>query len=532
VFQRIQQLVRHLVIYGVGDAATSLVSLLLLRVFTHYLTPADYGVITLLLTVEALTRILFRWGTDSAFMRLYYDCKNERDQQRLTSTIIWFLLGIDLALLLVAFAATPWIGQYFFESSLNNDLIRLVIANTFLSTFLFVPNCLLRIREQSTLFAVLTFVKSFATIVVRVVLVIPMRMGVAGVVLSDTVVTLVLLVIMAKWVLPLLRPVFSRSLLREALRFGLPRLPHAIAHQAIAGSDRWLMAYYLTQSDIGLYGVGSSFGQALKLFLNGFEFAWAPFYFGSMHRPDAKLLYARLTTYVFGAIVLLAAGLSAIATDLVRLMTAPEFWRASLVIPATAIGVVAQASYQVTAIGLNITKQAKYFPIATGIAAVVSIAGNIVVMPRYGLLGAAYMNAVAYSTLTLAAGWFAYRVYPVKYEWRRLGMIAMAGIVSYLAATLAVPVLRNALVGLLVRGTLVVAIYPLILLATGCVEPSERERVAGLFGSFRKAKPAPVMAEDTNEMGGEIMSGSVEYTGPMPESSTEDSPGRPPKPPA
>ncbi|MEI6667370.1 MAG: oligosaccharide flippase family protein [Acidobacteriota bacterium] len=513
MFQRIQQLVRHLVIYGVGDAATSLVSLLLLRLFTHYLTPADYGVITLLLTVEAVTRILFRWGTDSAFMRLYYDCKNERDQQRLTSTIIWFLLGVDLVVVLAAFACTPLIGRYFFESAVHDGLVRLVIFNTFIGTFLFIPNCLLRIREQSLVFAGLTFVKSSATIAVRLVLVIPMRMGVDGVVWSDTIVTVALIVIMARWVLPLLRPVFSLTLLREALRFGLPRLPHAIAHQAIAVSDRWLMAYFLTQSDIGLYGVGSSFGQALKLFLNGFEFAWAPFYFGSMHRSDAKIIYARLTTYVFGAVVLLAAGLSAIATDLVRLMAAPEFGRASIVIPATAIGVVAQAAYQVTAIGLNITKQAKYFPIATTIAAVVSITGNLIVMPRFGLIGAAYMNAVAYSVLTLAAGWFAYRVYPVQYEWRRIGCIAIAGIVSYLGATLAVPVFKSALAGLLARGTLVVLIYPLILVATGSVEPAEREHLVGLFRSLRGAKPEPVMAEETNEMGGEILSGSVEYAG-------------------
>jgi O-antigen/teichoic acid export membrane protein len=234
-----------------------------------------------------------------------------------------------------------------------------------------------------------------------------------------------------------------------------------------------------------------------------------------MHRPDARTIYARLTTYVLGAVVLLAAGLSAIATDLVRLMTAPEFWRASIVIPATAVGVVAQAAYQVTAIGLNITKQAKYFPIATTIAAAVSIVGNLIVMPRYGMLGAAYMNAISYTALTIAAGGFAYRVYPVRYEWRRLGLIAGAGLVSYLAATLAVPVLKSALVGLLVRGSLVVAIYPLILLATGCIEPSERERLIGLFASMRKARPEPVMTEETNEMGGEILTGSVEYLGPV-----------------
>ncbi len=67
---RIKTLFRHLAVYGLGDVATSLISLLLLPVYTRYLTPSDYGVIAMLLTVEASGKILFRWGVDTAFMRL------------------------------------------------------------------------------------------------------------------------------------------------------------------------------------------------------------------------------------------------------------------------------------------------------------------------------------------------------------------------------------------------------------------------------------------------------------------------------
>lgn len=505
MFQRFRQLFRHLVVYGLGDAAPSLVSFLLLRVYTSYLTTADYGVIALLLTVEGVTRILFRWGTDGAFMRLFYDCKTEQDQQRLTSTLVLFLSGINGVLLVIGFAATPLIGRYLFEGGMYDGLIRLVIFNTFLTTFQFVPNSLLRIREQSTQFAVLTSAKSIGTIVARLVMVVPLRMGVLGVVLADTVVTVAFTIIMAKWVMPLLRPVFSRAVLREALQFGLPRVPHAIAHQVIAVSDRYLMAAFLTLGQIGLYGVGSSFGQALKMFLNGFEFAWAPFYFGAMDRPDAKQLYSRLGTYLFAAVVLLAAGLSAIATDLVRLMTTPEFHQASVVIPWTALGVVAQACYQVAALGLNIAKQTKYFPIATGVAAVVSIVANLILIPRFGMIGAAWANALSYTTLTLVVGWFAYRVYPIQYEWRRLGLITGSGAFAYAAALLLVPSLRSPLVGILIRGSIVVALYPLVLWISGFLEPPELRRLILIWRTTRRSTRVRVTASEPTEMGGEIV---------------------------
>ena len=517
MFQQVRRLLRHLVIYGIGDAATSLASLLLLKLYTHYLTPADYGIITLLLTVEAVTRILFRWGTDSAFMRLYYDCENEADQQRLTSTIVWFLLGLNLVLLALGFVGAPLLGAYFFETPVHDGLVRLVIFNTFLSTFQFIPNSLLRLREQSKLFSILTFVKSAGTILCRVLLVVPLRMGVDGVVLADTIMAVVMTVVMAPWVLPLLRPVFSVSLLREALRFGFPRLPHALAHQAIAASDRAILVSFVSTREIGLYGVGASFGIALKLILNGFEFAWAPFYFGAMKRPDAKEIYSKLTTYVLGVVVFFGAGLSAVADDLIRIMTQPEFQDASKVIPLVVVGVVAQTGYQMTAVGLNITKQTKYFPFATGIAAAVSVGANLVLIPAMGFVGAAWANAISYTTLTLLIGFFSQRVYPVAYEWRRLGLIAGAGIFAYAAATLLVPTQQSAIAGFLMRGTIVTVLYPTVLWIAGFLEAPELRGLMNLWASLRTTRRGQPVADETAEMGGEIISdssGGIELDAP------------------
>ena len=95
MLQRITSLFRNLLIYGLGDVFTSVVSLLLLPIFTNYLTPTDYGVITMLATIEAVTKVTFRWGVDTAFMRMYYDCADQAARQRLASTIFFFLLAVN-----------------------------------------------------------------------------------------------------------------------------------------------------------------------------------------------------------------------------------------------------------------------------------------------------------------------------------------------------------------------------------------------------------------------------------------------------
>jgi O-antigen/teichoic acid export membrane protein len=97
VFSRIKNLFQNLAVYGLGDAATSIASLLLLPIYTRYLTPEDYGVITMLLMVEAVAKVTFRWGVDTAFMRLYYDCKDQFSRQQLASTVFFFLLVVNCA---------------------------------------------------------------------------------------------------------------------------------------------------------------------------------------------------------------------------------------------------------------------------------------------------------------------------------------------------------------------------------------------------------------------------------------------------
>jgi O-antigen/teichoic acid export membrane protein len=73
---------------------------------------------------------------------------------------------------------------------------------------------------------------------------------------------------MLRWFRPLIRPLFSRDVLREALRFGLPRVPHGLLQQAMFVVDRYAIRIFSALSEVGLYQMGASFGMALKLVLN------------------------------------------------------------------------------------------------------------------------------------------------------------------------------------------------------------------------------------------------------------------------
>ena len=197
--------------------------------------------------------------------------------------------------------------------------------NTFLAGFFFIPFHELRIQRQSGRFIALTITRSLATILLRLTLVIGFRLGVLGVVLADLITTMLFGALMLPRFLALVGLAFSPQLLREALRFGLPRLPHGLAQQTVAVSDRYILSLYATLHELGLYSIGASFAMGLKLFLNAFEYAWAPFYFAIMREPDAKPTFRLVATWGVAALVGLAMLVAAGAPQIVRIMTTPLF---------------------------------------------------------------------------------------------------------------------------------------------------------------------------------------------------------------
>ena len=494
MFLKVKTLFRDLVVYGMGDVAIQIVGFLLLPLFTSILTPGDYGVLSLLVTVELVGKVIFRFGVDASFMRLYYDCGDERSRRRLASTIFLFLLVTNGAVLALALSGAPLLARHLFGREGYALALALVLVNTFISGFFFIPFHLLRIEGRSLQFSTLTFSRAACTVVLRVLFIAVIHLGVLGFILADTVVALAFTLVLLPWFGRLIRLTFSREVLRDALRFGLPRVPHGLAQQVIGpGTDGYLLRLFLPAphalEKIGAYGIGATFGLTLKLFLSAFEYAWAPFYFATMKESDAKVTFSRMTTYGVAVLVLMAAGLSAIASDLIRIMARnPGFFTGAEVVPWIAIGVTFQGIYLLTSIGLNITRHTEYYPVATGIAAVVNVGCNMLLIPRVGILGPAYSNVISYAVLALVSMAFSQRFYPIPYEWTRLARVVLAGVVAYVLARSLLPAHMFAPLGVGARGAIVLVSFPACLAVTGFLRAHELARLRLLVAQLRAVR--------------------------------------------
>ena len=525
MFAKIRELSKNITVYGLGDVAVSVVNFFLLPVYVVFFSTADYGAIGVLGSIEVVAKIVFRFGLDGSFMRFFYDCRDERERQRLASTIFFFLLALNGVVVAGLLLASSWIARVFLGGPVYTAALRLMLVNTFVIGFTFIPFHVLRMEERTKTFSLLTLARSLLTIVVRLLLVIRLGMGVTGAYLADLIVTAIIMAVLVRWFLPLVRPLFSGGVLRETLAFGLPRVPHAAAQQITASGDKLILAAKTTADTVGIYSLGVSVGLTQKLFLSAFESAWAPFYYATVKEPDAPRVFRLITTYGVAILALLTAGLSAAGTDALRAMThgrqlAPDdpLWSAvTMVIAFTAIGVFFQGVYLLTSIGLNITKQTRYYPVATISAAAVNVGLNFALIPRYGIVGAAWANGAAYAVQAALGYYLSQRYYPIPYEWPRLARVCGAAIAAYVAAALLPGMTINVdprsslapLPNLLMRGATVVVVYAALLFVTGFFHREELDRLRALRrrgGPPRRTPRAP----DSTEMAGEVVATDIE----------------------
>jgi O-antigen/teichoic acid export membrane protein len=502
---KVHELGKQLAIYGAGDVAVSAVNLLLLPIYVQYLSQRDYGILALLGGVEVIAKILFRCGLDGSFMRFFHDFDDNRGRQQLASTIFFFLLTLNGVVLLAALAASPWLARVLFDDPVAALPLQLVLINTFVIAFTFFPFHVLRMENRSTEFSALAILRSAATVVVRLTLVVGAGLGLMGVVIADVAVTCALMIVLFHRFVPLIRPVFSWHVLRQALAFGLPRVPHAAAQQVMAVADKFILARFRPLAEVGTYSMGVSFGLTQKLFLSAFEYAWAPFYYAAARERGAAALFAAVTTYGVAALGLLTAGLSATARDLLDLMTRGVFVDAAPVVAWTAVGVLLQGIYLLTSIGLNITKKTGYYPVSTIVAAAANVGLNYALVPRYGMMGAAWANAAGYALQAGLAFTFSQQVYPVPYEYGRLARVAGASIAAFLAGA-ALPAMPP-LFGLVVRGAVVVSVFTGLLSVSGFFSRAELSVLSRLNPRARSEEEVASVAApgETTELAGEIV---------------------------
>jgi len=412
---------------------------------------------------------VLRMGIHSAFFRFYFDSDDPGARRLVLRTSFWFTMGMATVGLVAGLALSGAIADLLFGSADDSELVMAAFVGLWAGMNYEQVTSLFRVEERSVAFVSASLTNILLTIGATLLLVVALDKGPIGVIVGNFTGTLLVYAALIAYRREQLGLQFDRGLLRRMNHFGVPLVPTALFLWVTNFSDRLFLVKLADTQEVGLYSVGVRIASALVLLLTAFRLAWPAFAYSIEDDSEARRTYGYVLTYLVFVTTWVATALALLSPWIVEWIAAPTFAESSRVVGPLAFSTVAFAAYIVVAIGVGRAKRTQFNWFVTGAAAGVNVVLNLLLIPPYGMMGAAVATIAAYTTMFVGMAWWAQRIYPVPYQWRRVLTAAGTGVALAAGGKLAGGGLGVALPLALV--------YPLALLPLGFYLPAERKAI-------------------------------------------------------
>jgi O-antigen/teichoic acid export membrane protein len=463
------------IVYGLGDAANrSLAALVLIPLYTRFLSPEDYGILTTLAPLAWLTSTICGMSMSGSLVRFYHDSSDEAQRKRLCGTVTLFVLAIPLVIVALLSVAGRRPFEHYFPQV---PFAPYGLLTLWFAYFVIVPELLLalwRAQEKPlpyVLFSCAGFVVTASAIAVAVA---KMQMGLLGKMVAELSVAIALSIVALALLRRRLTWRVDSGLLRSVLLFGLPLVPHNVTRWVLNYVSRPILLSKAGAYEAGLFGLGSQLGGLLLIMVASADKALTPWFYRTAGEPDAPRVLGRTATHFFIAISSVTLVICVFGREIIQILGTPEYQDAHRIVPLIALGALFVAAYYFPIKGLMLLKRTVVVPLLTATAGTVTIGVNLLLVPKLGMIGAAtgtVAGQIILFTLTFAVS---QRLYTIHYEYAKLAKVLIACVGLY-AASLFVPD-ANLLISIGMK-LLIVVTLPFWLLTLGAVNREELRSV-------------------------------------------------------
>lgn len=455
--------------YTASSVVAKLIAVALLPVYTRALDPTDYGAAEVLLVAVIATSIFVRLGVIEAVLRFYH--RPGEDRAAVIRTAFASLAWTTTAGAATVLALAEPISELLLERS-DAGLVRVAVLGLWVFTLYELLLALMRLDERPRAYFAITAANVLLTVVLTVVLVVVLDEGARGLLLGNYLASAVFLAGLLVQHRARLGLLPDRPLLRRMVAFGLPTMPAELSLYALQFIDRILLVRLAGLAEAGLYALAIKFAQGVTVLVRGFQLAWPPLAYSITDDAEARRAYALIASWFLAVCAFAVLALSLLARWIVRALAAPEYFEAWEAIPLLATGVTLHALYLVLVVMLGRSERTTFnFPVAA-VATVVNIGLNVALIPPLEIVGAGIALVGSYLVMLVLMYAVTRRLFPVRFEWGRLGLVVALAGGLFAGGELLLP--TEGAGGLLGRCA-VAGAYPFALWGLGFFKPAERE---------------------------------------------------------
>ncbi|KIH75472.1 Membrane protein involved in the export of O-antigen and teichoic acid [Geoalkalibacter ferrihydriticus] len=432
MLQYLKQTLRHSAVYSFANVVQKGVGFLMIPVYTHFLSPAEYGVLEMMDLTMMVLSMITGMKIGGAVIRFYfrYDSLEEKREVLSTGLIGITIFALSMALVLEALARP--ISGLLLGSVEYYRFFQIIFISMALQTVAVVPESLLLAQKRSVVFSTITLLTFVSYLSLNILFIVGMKMGVMGMVLS-TVITKIFNVSM---LFAVTRGEFSFSFsvekFKAMLAYSLPLIPAGLCMFAIHYSDRFFIQKYVGLESLGIYSLGYKFGMIISILVTQPIFRiWNTQRYEIAKSADADIVFGRMFTYILFAFLGAGLVISTLIDEIIGIMAPAQYQGAAAVVALIVCGYILFGCASFTQLGMFINYKTKYVAYINFATALLNVVMNLVLISRFGIMGAAVSTMLTFFSLAFLSYLVSQKLLPVKYEYLRVVKLVTLSIALY-----------------------------------------------------------------------------------------------------
>lgn len=422
------------VVYGIGQVVASSAAIFLIPLYTRQFSTTEYGIVSLLLTSHAFALTIFAVGLPSALLRSFYDYDDIGGKSKVVSSALILALISSLVMILLGWLIRDYLSHLIFGTTDWANAVFFTLFSVAFQINFEIPFAVLRAIQKARIFVLLNTGLLALRIILIIAFIAYLNWNIWGVVWGYFIASLVIAPFIFSSIKKYINWQWSKTEAKKMFRFGFPAMIAGLSSIILVGADRYFLRQYHGLAVTGVYTLGYQIGLIVQvLFVAPIILVWPNIMLPVFKESFAGFFFSRTLTYTLYIGGFLALILSLFAPYIIFILATPEYLGASIVVPFISVSYLFMLVQRIFAVGTETSRKmgryATWFLIASGLNLIL----NYILIPPFGMLGAALATFLSYLTLPILSYLFSQPLYKIKYEWSRLFLISMIFLICLLA---------------------------------------------------------------------------------------------------
>jgi O-antigen/teichoic acid export membrane protein len=440
---RKDSVVKNILSYSAANIFLKAANFLLLPIISHFIMPREYGYYSLFLTGYLILLTIIQGGLYSTLTKFYLDAGNEQLRKKTFSFLLTAACLIGLLMSFIIYVSAPGVslaitGTYDYIST-----IRLFAALLILEACVDLILQLQKTKEEVGKVILYTFLNASVNLVLSFIFIINCRFGIYGLVLAQVIAHFVTMVLVTAYTGKNFTFWNLQIDIAVIVKFSVPLMLAGIFTTCTDLADRFILDHFYDSQKVGIYSFSYKIANVMYIYVIAFRTAWVPHAIKKFGAEGYSEHFGRVfTKYLFMALsIFLSVSLLIPALFDVRLNNSiylfnPAYRSGITILPFILLGYLSNGIVSFNSIFPYTKGKSTYFLFNDAIAFVLNISLNFILIPLWGMNGAALATLISYIIPAFYMYSLSRDVIIVRYEKASVVIFACAALLMYAAGVL------------------------------------------------------------------------------------------------